>query len=70
MIQRHSAVHTAHAHHGEPGDPVLLGWINDQIDAILGLGDMAMVAVFGAVIVAIPAGIAIFFALHRVRWKR
>ena len=54
-------------HHGEPGDPVLLQWINDQIDAILGLGDFAMVAVLGAVVVAIPIGIFGFLALQRLR---
>ena len=61
---------SALAHHGEPGDPVLLQWINDQIDAILGLGDFAMVAVLGAVIVAIPIGILGFLALQRLRgWR-
>ena len=52
-------------HHGEPGDPVLLGWIKDQIDAILGLGDFAMVIVFGAIIIAIPIGILAFFIMQR-----
>ncbi len=58
---------SAPAHHGEPGDPVLLGWINDQIHAVLGLGDVAMVVVLGAVIVAVPVGILAFFALQRMR---
>ena len=58
---------SALTHHGEPGDPVLLQWINDQIDAILGLGDFAMVAVLGAVIIAIPIGILGFLALQRLR---
>jgi hypothetical protein len=61
---------SALTHHGEPGDPVLLQWINDQVNAILGLGDLAMVAVFGAVIVAIPIGIFGFLALQRLRgWR-
>ena len=61
---------SALTHHGEPGDPVLLQWINDQIDAILGLGDFAMVAVLGAVIVALPVGILGFLALQRLRgWR-
>ena len=46
---------------------MLLQWINDQIDAILGLGDFAMVAVLGAVVVAIPIGIFGFLALQRLR---
>ena len=58
---------SALTHHGEPGDPVLLQWINDQIDAILGLGDFAMVAILGAIIVAIPIGIFGFIALQRLR---
>ena len=61
---------SALTHHGEPGDPVLLQWINDQINAILGLDDFAMVVVFGAVIVAIPIGIIGFLALQRLRgWR-
>lgn len=61
---------SALTHHGEPGDPVLLQWINDQINAILGLGDFAMVAVLGTVIVAIPIGIFGFIALQRLRgWR-
>ena len=54
-------------HHGEPGDPVLLGWINDQIHAVLGLGDLGIALVFGAAIVAIPVGIVAFFAFQRFR---
>ena len=58
---------SALAHHGEPGDPVLLGWIQDQIDAILGLGDLAIVVILGAVVVAIPIGILATYLLQRVR---
>lgn len=58
---------SALAHHGEPGDPVLLGWIQDQIDAIIGLGDLAMVVILGAVVVAIPIGILLTYLLQRVR---
>lgn len=61
---------SALAHHGEPGDPVLLEWIKHQIDAMIGLGDWAIVVILGVVIVAIPAGIIGFFALQRVRsWR-
>ena len=52
-------------HHGEPGDPVLLAWINDQIDAVLGLSDFALVVALGAIIVAIPIGILAFFIMQR-----
>ena len=57
----------ASAHHGEPGDPVLLEWIKRQIDATLGLGDWALVAVSASVVVAIPIGILGFFVLQRAR---
>ncbi len=60
----------APAHHGEPGDPVLLEWINRQIDAMLGLGDWAMVAVLACVVVAIPMGILGLFMLQRARGRR
>ncbi len=58
---------SALAHHSEPGDPVLLGWIQDQIDAIIGLGDLAIVVILGAVVVAIPIGILATYLLQRVR---
>ena len=58
------------AHHGEPGDPVLLQWIQDQINAILGVDETTMVLLFGAVILAIPVGIFVFFALQRLRSLR
>ena len=58
---------SALAHHGEPGDPVLLGWIQDQIDAIIGLGDLAIVVILGAVVVAIPIGILASYVMQRVR---
>ncbi len=61
---------SALAHHGEPGDPVLLGWIQDQINAIVGLGDLAIVVILGAVVVAIPIGILATYLLQRVRSVR
>ena len=61
---------SALTHHGEPGDPILLGWIQDQINAIIGLGDLAIVVILGAVVVAIPIGILITYALQRVRSSR
>ena len=61
---------SALAHHGEPGDPVLLEWINDQVRAILGLEDSAMVIVFGAIILSVPIGVLAFFAIQRVRSLR
>jgi hypothetical protein len=58
------------AHHGEPGDPDLLVWIRDQIDAVVGLGATGMVIVLGAVIVAVPLAIMAVFLVHRARRRR
>ncbi len=58
---------SALAHHGEPGDPVLMEWIKRQIDSVIGLGDLAIVVILGAVVVAIPIGILLTYALQRIR---
>ena len=58
---------SALAHHSEPGDPILLGWIKDQIDAVLGLGDLALVIILGAIVIAIPIGILAAYLMQRVR---
>ncbi len=61
---------SALAHHSEPGDPVLLEWIQDQIDAVLGLGDLAMIIILGAIVAAIPIGIFAAYIMQRVRGAR
>ncbi len=58
------------AHHGEPGDPDLLVWIRDQIDAVLGLGATGMVIALGAVIVTVPLAIMAVFLVQRARHGR
>ena len=58
------------AHHGEPGDPELLVWIRDQIDAVLGLGAAGMVIALGAVIVMVPLAIIAVFLVQRARQRR
>ena len=58
------------AHHGEPGDPELLVWIRDQIDAVLGVGATGMVIALGAVIVALPLAIMVVFVVQRARRRR
>ena len=58
------------AHHSEPGDPVLMGWIQDRIDAIFGLEAGAIVIVLGAVIVLIPVAIMALFVVQRARQGR
>ena len=50
------------AHQGEL-DVHLLGWIKDMLDDLLGLGDWAVVALTGAVILVIPVGLlALYFS--------
>ena len=46
-------------HHSESIDPTLLDWIRHEIDSILGLGPVTIVAFLGAVIVAFPVGLLI-----------
>ncbi len=55
------------AHHSEPADPELLEWIIHQVDALLGVGPIAMVVALGLVIVAIPVAVMAVFLLQRLR---
>lgn len=57
-------------HHAETIDPTLLGWILDEIDAILGLPPLAMVVLLGAVVLALPAALATLFLLRRRTHRR
>jgi hypothetical protein len=54
-------------HHSEPADPELLEWIIHQVDALLGVGPVAMVVALGLVIVAIPVAVMAVFLLQRLR---
>ena len=58
------------AHHGEPGDPELLVWIRDRIDALVGLGPVAIVVALGTVIVLVPLVIMTVFVVQRTRQGR
>ncbi len=52
--------------HGGELDVHLLGWIKDLLDDLLGLGDWAVVALTGAVILVIPVGlVALYFSQRR-----
>ena len=53
------------AHHSEPGDPVLLSWLRDQIDAVVGLDPVTIVMLLAVVIVLMPVGIMVLFWVHR-----
>ena len=58
------------AHHSEPADPKLLEWIIHQVDALLGVGPVAMVVALGLVIVAIPVAIMAVYLALRFRQRR
>ena len=55
------------AHEGEPGDPVLLEWIRHQIDAVFGLGPVAIVISLSFVIITIPIAIMLIYFFQRMR---
>ena len=54
------------AHHSEPSDPVLIGWILDTMQHILGYGPLEIVIPVGIVVVAFPVALA-FFAMRSRR---
>ena len=58
------------AHHSEPGDPVLMAWIKDRIDALVGLEAEAIVIVLGAIIVTIPLAIMALYVVQRALQRR
>ena len=55
------------AAHGGELDIHLLEWIKDLLDDILGLGDWAVVALIGAVILVIPVVLVALYLFHRKR---
>ena len=58
------------AHPSEPGDPRLLEWLIHQLDALLGVGPVAMVVALGLFIVAIPVAIMGVYLTLRLRQRR
>ena len=57
-------------HHSEPGDPALLEWMRQQIDAVVGLGPAAMLVTLALAIAAIPIGIGLAYWANRGRQRR
>jgi hypothetical protein len=55
------------AAHGGELDIHLLEWIKDLLDDILGLGDWAVVALIGAMILVIPVGLMVLYFSQRKR---
>ena len=54
-------------HHEAPGDPTLMEWIKERLDHVLGLEAEAMVALFGLMVLVIPIGILVAYAVQRRR---
>ena len=54
-------------HHSEPADPMLLAWIRERIDAILGLEPATIVLILGALIVAFPVALGASVVIQRRR---
>ena len=54
-------------HQGDAADPELIHWLKDQMDEILGLGPWAMVGMMGAIVIAIPTAIGLFYLYQQRR---
>ncbi len=52
-------------HHGEAADPDLMEWVMHRVDSLVGLGPAAAVIVLAGVVVLIPVGVLVMFALYR-----
>ena len=52
-----SAFYAILLHHGEAIDPTLIDWIRHEIDSIVGVGPVTIVAVLGVAIVAFPVAL-------------
>jgi hypothetical protein len=54
-------------HQGDAADPELIHWLKDRMDEILGVGPWVMVGTMGAIVIAIPAGIGLFYLYQQRR---
>ena len=46
------------AHHGEAADPILLAWIKEALDSLLGIGPWTVVVFLGLLIAVLPLVLA------------
>jgi hypothetical protein len=53
------------AHHGDPGDPELLDWLQHRFDSLVGLDPLAIILLILLVLIAIPIAILAVYALQR-----
>ena len=54
-------------HQGDAADPELIHWLKDQMDEILGVSPWVMVGAMGAIVIAIPAAIGLFYIYQQRR---
>ena len=54
-------------HQGDAADPELIHWLKDRMDEILGVGPWVMVGAMGGIVIAIPAGIGLFYLYQQRR---
>ena len=54
-------------HQGDAADPELIHWLKDQMDEILGVGPWVMVGAMGAIVIAIPLAIGLFYFYQQRR---
>lgn len=58
------------AHHGEPGDPVLLEWIKHRLEELVGMDPLTVIVIVLAFIFVIPIGIVTVYIWERHHYKR
>ena len=58
---------TVFAHSTGSGDPVLLDWIKDRIDELLGFGPETIVIGLGLLVIAMPIAILAVYMAQRAR---
>ena len=54
-------------HQGDAADPELIHWLKDRMDEIFGVGPWVMVGATGAIVVAIPVAIGLFYYYQQRR---
>ena len=54
-------------HQGDAADPELIHWLKDRMDEIFGVGPWVMVGAIAGIVIAIPAGIGLFYYYQQQR---
>ena len=54
-------------HQGDAADPELIHWLKERMDEIFGVGPWAMVGMTGAIIIAVPIAIGLFYLYQQRR---